>query len=386
MRRLLSIAILGILCNVAEAQSSVILYGIVDVGLSYVNNTVSGGHSGSQVSMASGNVQGDRWGLRGTEDLGGALKALFVLEGGMTVNNGALAQGGDLFGRQAYVGISSALGTVTLGRQYDSVVDYTAVFASTSQWSSRYGSHPGNLDNNLPAYLVNNSIKYTSRPYRGIIFGGVFGFGGVPGEFSRNSIWSAGVGYAHGPFSAGIAYININYPNYSFFGNNANSSATGSNMASSAVISGYASAAKQQVLTSGLAYVIGGVTLGATYSNVQFKRIGTLPELPAMGIGGDARFHNVEFNFKYRVTPFLLVGIAHNYMQGYGVNNAKYNQTMCGFDYFLSKRTDLYLVGVYQHASGIDSTGRRAVANISTLSPSSTANQTIGALGIRQKF
>ncbi len=74
--------------------------------------------------MSSGNLQGSRWGLRGTEDLGGGLKAIFVLENGFNVFNGTLGQGGDELGRQAYVGLpTTQFGTVTLGRQYDSVVD-----------------------------------------------------------------------------------------------------------------------------------------------------------------------------------------------------------------------------------------------------------------------
>ncbi|MDI7046859.1 porin, partial [Escherichia coli] len=78
--------------------------------------------------------------------------------------------------------------------------------------------------------------------------------------------------------------------------------------------------------------------------------------------------------------------VAYDYTKGYGVNDAKYNQFVAGVDYFLSKRTDLYIAGVYQHASGTDSTGHAAVANISSLSPSSTSNQVATVLGIRHKF
>jgi hypothetical protein len=63
--------------------------------------------------------QGSRWGMRGTEDLGGGLKAIFLLENGFDASTGKLWQGGLEFGRQAWVGLSSArLGTVSLGRQY----------------------------------------------------------------------------------------------------------------------------------------------------------------------------------------------------------------------------------------------------------------------------
>jgi Outer membrane protein (porin) len=119
-KSLLALAALGAFAGVAHAQSSVTLYGIIDEGFNI--NTNSGGKH--LYNLSSGVLQGSRFGLRGTEDLGGGLKAIFVLENGFDVNNGKLGQGGLMFGRQAYVGLSSQFGTVTLGRQYDSVVDY----------------------------------------------------------------------------------------------------------------------------------------------------------------------------------------------------------------------------------------------------------------------
>src|SRR5689334_13059243 len=114
-KSLLALVALGAFAGAAHAQSTVTLYGISDEGFMF-NNNAKGKHL---YSMASGVMQGSRWGLRGTEDLGGGLKAVFVLENGFDVNTGALKQGGLEFGRQAYVGLSSGFGTVTLGRQYD---------------------------------------------------------------------------------------------------------------------------------------------------------------------------------------------------------------------------------------------------------------------------
>lgn len=116
------LAALSSVTGAVQAQSSVTLYGIIDTGLIYNNNI--GGKK--LYAISSSNVQGTRWGLRGIEDLGGGLKALFLLENGFNPDTGNLNQGGDEFGRQAFVGIrSDRLGTITLGRQYDSVVDYT---------------------------------------------------------------------------------------------------------------------------------------------------------------------------------------------------------------------------------------------------------------------
>ncbi|MDI7047673.1 porin, partial [Escherichia coli] len=77
--------------SAANAQSSVTLYGLIDAGIAYTNNVQNGtpSHGSSRVALASGNISGSRFGLRGAEDLGGGLKAIFVLENGFNVNNGA---------------------------------------------------------------------------------------------------------------------------------------------------------------------------------------------------------------------------------------------------------------------------------------------------------
>src|SRR5258708_39891884 len=106
-KSLLALAALGAFAGVAHAQSSVTLYGIIDEGFNI--NTNSGGHH--LYNLSSGVLQGSRFGLRGTEDLGGCLKAIFVLENGFAVNNGRLGQGGLLFCRQAYRAVVSPFGT-----------------------------------------------------------------------------------------------------------------------------------------------------------------------------------------------------------------------------------------------------------------------------------
>ena len=130
---------LPLLAGAAHAQSSVTLYGFVDAGLVYVNN--QSGHS--NVETITGQTSGSRWGLRGSEDLGGGLKAIFTLENGFDTSNGKLLQGGREFGRQAFVGLSSdTWGAVTLGRQYDPMTELVGEIAATSMWAW-LGTHPG---------------------------------------------------------------------------------------------------------------------------------------------------------------------------------------------------------------------------------------------------
>jgi predicted porin len=145
-----------------------------------------------------------------------------------------------------------------------------------------------------------------------------------------------------------------------------------------------------QVIAAAGAYTLGAATIGATYSNAQFKDLGSEAGaglVPAGGFtSGTGKFNNVEVNFKYQLTPAFLLGAAYDYTKGYGLGNAKYHQGVIGADYFLSKRTDLFVDAVYQHASGTDSTNHAAVANINQLSPSSTSNQVAALVGIRHKF
>jgi predicted porin len=91
----LSATSLAIFSPPAFAQTSVSLYGVLDEGINYTNN-VGRGHV---YELASGDAQGSRWGLKGAEDLGGGLKAIFQLENGFDVSSGQLNQGGRMFGR-----------------------------------------------------------------------------------------------------------------------------------------------------------------------------------------------------------------------------------------------------------------------------------------------
>ncbi|VWD29343.1 porin [Burkholderia lata] len=383
-KSLLALVALGAFAGAAHAQSSVTLYGIIDEGLLF-NNNAGGKHL---YSMASGVMQGSRFGLRGTEDLGGGLKAIFTLENGFDVNSGKLGQGGLMFGRQAYVGLSSQYGTVTLGRQYDSVVDFVGPLEAGDQWGGYIAAHPGDLDNFNNAYRVNNAIKYTSPTYSGFSFGGLYSLGGIAGQFAKNQVWSLGAGYNNGPLVLGVGYLNARTPGNAggMFNNGSTASAA---PVTSPVYGAYANNANTyQVIGAGGAYTFGAATIGATYSNTKFKGFSVGPY-----VNQTATFNNGEINFKYQLTPALILGAAYDYTQGSKIDSAsaaKYHQGSVGVDYFLSKRTDVYVIGVYQHASGnaLDAEGNvvKATAAINGLSGSSTSNQVAARVGIRHKF
>jgi predicted porin len=388
-KSLLALAALGAFAGVAHAQSSVTLYGIIDEGFN-INTNSKGKHL---YNLSSGVLQGSRWGLRGAEDLGGGLKAIFVLENGFDVNTGKLGQTGLEFGRQAYVGLSSSqFGTVTLGRQYDSVVDYVGPLEAGDQWGGYIAAHPGDIDNFNNAYRTNNTIKFSSVNYNGLTFGGTYSFGGIAGNFSSNQIWSLGAGYNNGPLVLGVGYLNARTPAASGGLFNNGGTITAANAAvTSTVYDGFASANTYQVIGAGGAYTFGAATIGATYSNIRFGNLGKTFASPYAG--QSATFNNAELNFKYQLTPALLIGAAYDYTRGEDINSAsraQYHQGALGVDYFLSKRTDVYLTGVYQHALGdtLNAAGATvaATANINGLSNSSNQNQFTARIGIRHKF
>ena len=106
-KTLIAFAALSALAGIAQAQSSVTLYGVADAYLASVKTENKVGAvttSLTQTKIDSGGHNGSRWGLRGSEDLGGGLKAIFQLESGFNIDTGASAQNGVLFSRQAFVG------------------------------------------------------------------------------------------------------------------------------------------------------------------------------------------------------------------------------------------------------------------------------------------
>lgn len=161
MKARLKLCLCGAMLAVAPAwaqqatPSSVTLYGVIDVGVEYVSGVSKGnGQTGGQVREGYGATP-SRWGLRGNEDLGGGLRAIFTLESGFAADTGNQSQA-RLFGRQAWVGLSGDWGSLTLGRQYTmryyGMLD-ADIFAAASQGL-------GSLDSGIPNARADNSISY----------------------------------------------------------------------------------------------------------------------------------------------------------------------------------------------------------------------------------
>ena len=386
MKKTLMVAALtGVFATAAHAQSSVTLYGLIDAGITYTNN--QGGHSNWQET--SGTVNGSRWGLRGSEDLGGGLKAIFTLENGFNIANGNLGQNSRLFGRQAFVGLSSnQYGAVTLGRQYDSVVDYVGPLSATgSQFGGTIAAHPfdnDNLDNTL---RINNSIKYTSANYGGFTFGGLYGFSNTADGFSNNRAYSFGASYNYGGLNVGAGYLQLN--------NDVNNLAMASASDPGAVTGTFTFAAgRQRTFGGGASYTFGPATAGIVYTQTNLTDtfgggISAVQSGTSAGYAfgaNSARLQNLEGNIRYALTPAVSLAGSYTYTRanfGGGVN-PNYNQVNLQADYALSKRTDVYLQGDWQHVSSNPANIGPYMNGLS--SASTTQDQVAVTAGLRHRF
>ena len=216
-KSLIAMAVLAA-SGVVSAQSSVTLYGLADVfvGSTKVKTTGTGlSTSQRQTVIDSGGFNTSRFGLKGSEDLGGGLKANFLLEGGFDISTGAAnnytnpftgATSNAIFGRQSWVGVSGGFGEIKLGKMwtpYDEVKGSGAgafdanIFApAAGVWASNnYQDRPG------------NSIYYSTPNFGGFSAAAMYAFGeNKTATVNAGSIVSANIQYAGGPFAVALSH------------------------------------------------------------------------------------------------------------------------------------------------------------------------------------
>ncbi|MDO8651468.1 MAG: porin [Undibacterium sp.] len=225
-KSLIAFAILGAFAATASAQSSVTIYGVIDAATIYTTNQNAAG--GAKAFMNAGELATSRWGFKGTEDLGGGLKANFNLEGTLANDTGAAGAGfgassTSLFDRVSTVGLSGNFGSVNFGRQnmlgIDSVgladplglahapsnpnVFYSALNAP-APWFGVWGTNGGGT-----ALRQNNSIKYLTPMVSGFGGAAMYGFGEQAGNTSASSYAGLSAYYADGASGAAFAYAKL---------------------------------------------------------------------------------------------------------------------------------------------------------------------------------
>lgn len=212
LKKTLPAAALLAVCAGAYAEPSITLYGLIDTGIGY-NRIKGAGYEGSRVGMINGIEGGSRWGLRGADDLGGGLRAEFVLESGFDSANGNRAQNGRMFGRQSTIGLANdAWGRVDFGRQINLSSRYLAdidpFYTSYTQSNLGLGFSAANTNR------WDNMIQYRSPSVGGLELGVGYAFNVDDTDEGRSGFGTAdntrgitaGVRYLQGPLNVTLTY------------------------------------------------------------------------------------------------------------------------------------------------------------------------------------
>ena len=328
-KSLIALAVLAA-SGAAMAQSSVTLYGVADAGVTYLNG------KDNWSGVTSGNNLTSRLGFRGTEDLGGGLKANFVLEGGFNLDNGDGASGyagakageGFQFKRRSTVGLSGGFGEVRLGRELTAAFNATArydVFGSVGLAQSRLWDDGGVVDSNANAKAVttnqriSNAVTYVSPVFSGFKVGLNYGFGETTNGNSDSSYMGAGLMYDNGPLSLGLGLERLN--------NGANSVAVSD---------------------------IDAWSLGGSYDFGVAKLLGSYRSSKHENFlaGNDNKNNGYMLAVTAPVGPGLVKASYNRYENKLAGTTAKADQFGLGYVYSLSKRTSVY--GTYAYLKNKD--------------------------------
>ncbi|MBV5347458.1 porin, partial [bacterium] len=206
-KSLIALAVLAA-SGAAMAQSSVTLYGRLDVGMAQQTTETTGAAPVASLSknlVTSSTLNTTYWGMMGTEDLGGGLKANFNLQQQFAVDTGAASN--TLFEREAWVGLSGGFGAVQLGRNYTA---YDDIRGATNNLSNTNIATTGTVfAGGLADYSTrtSNSIRYNSPVFGGVSGALVYGLGeNKTAGTSASDIIGLNIKYAAGPLMVGYAH------------------------------------------------------------------------------------------------------------------------------------------------------------------------------------
>jgi predicted porin len=219
-KTLLAAALLAGFAGVAQAETSVTLYGIVDAGIGWQQIKGAGISTQNKFGVTNGVQNGSRWGLRGSEDLGDGLRAVFQLESGFNPNDGQSAQGSRLFGRQATIGLASnAWGQLDFGRQTNIASKY---FGSIDPFGAGFGqANIGTAFSATNTDRFDNMVLYQTPVFSGFQAGAGWSFNVDDNNVAQTNFqtnnnqraFTGGVRYVNGPINVAAAYDQLNRAN-----------------------------------------------------------------------------------------------------------------------------------------------------------------------------
>jgi predicted porin len=444
-KSLLAVAALGAFASAAQAQSSVTVYGILDVGYvasnyngtsitanaANVNNAGSGstgGLNGKQITSGFGQSaeSTSRIGFKGSEDLGGGTSALFTIELGLSPNSNGAATSGDSAAktlvstpaawgqnnRQTFVGLKkNGIGTATIGTQYTPIFDVGAqtdaagfnnlignmvysgsLQSSTGSYNQGLAPYSGatanqnlNAANGAFTTRVSNALKFQSDNFAGFtgqLFyaqanqtnaitssQGASANGGNAGGTNNNTVWGVNGNYVWNKLQVVAAYQGIKSYNPAAYATQTFATSTfaagtadsfGNNMSDQ---QGYAAAVYDfGILKTYLQYVNrkGTSLMDSSYTSTR--------SATQLGVKG---------NLTPTITAYATMGAGNSAYYGQSLATNKFRGYQVGVDYYLSKRTNLYVAG-----GGVNQSGNGSAALASTANGTNAAGTNAGMTGV----
>jgi len=364
-KTLVAIAALGALVSVAHAQSSMVIYGVLDAGIRNDSNVAKSatGAVQSLTQFNNGALNTSRFGIRGAQDIAEGIKANFKLESGLKPGSGASSNSTNLFDRTASVGLQNSLGSLDLGRvttfAYDTTASYTIDPLGLEMTNNNQLAGVKAININ-PLGTAIGSGFFTSRRDNSMKYMGTFG-----------------------PISAGFAYSFGNVSGNSSAGSStqvmAKYSASGLNLAASTDSLQDATSLKQTLSTFGGNYTIAGIKL--TAGTVQLKTpanytavAGVLSGSTYAGpsgylvggvTGNETKLSVNDIGLTYQVTTDINLAVAYytaKFEQGSTSNT--FNTYAARVRYAVGKTTDIYGEVDNTKASGMD-VSKSAAASLS---------------------
>ena len=233
----ISAAVLAAAFAMGTAQAAEVeLYGLIDTGLSYqhVDKDVANEDATDQLQMKSSQSIPNRWGMRGSEDLGNGLKVGFMLESQFGSDDGSMT-GNRLFQRTAQISLTSSYGTVVVGRSGS----LRSGFGTTGLWggkvapfSNSWGDYIAGSKFIMPGGFkaIDNAVTYQSPVFSGVQLHAQYSFktnnveekNGVEGKSSSDRMLAVGATYTGGPVHVvfvldSVLYGNRANTNYDFY-------------------------------------------------------------------------------------------------------------------------------------------------------------------------
>jgi len=340
------IALAALAATASFAQSSVTVYGVADVGYKTQKFTDAGVTTTKASGIADGAMAGQRFGFRGTEDLGSGLKANFVIEQGISMTSagltntrtatsapqvegwmstsGASGKSSTSLNRQSYVGLSGGFGEVRLGYQYTNLYELSTLAGFNSGSESTNGADTAHTHGStIVGGTRANGVTYITPTFNGFSANLQYGAGTdqITAESStlaqyKNERTGVMLNYANGPLTTKLAYTS--YKNGTAAANTA--------LGAIPVVTG-------KLTQLGASYNFGPAILAATLNNGDDGAAGA----------DNAKYKSQQIGVKVPVGAFTLIattGKADVTKNAVKTTDAK--QTQFGVNYTLSKRTTAY--------------------------------------------